>query len=79
MPKTDLSCVLYNNELLIPIKNDNLFEVDWLTDSMNSKIRVQKMLDDFTHVLELLDIFLKPRRCNRTGETKVAEFRYLRH
>ena len=78
MPKTDLSCVLYNNELLIPIKNDNLFEVDWLTDSMNSKIRVQKMLDEFTHVLELLDIFLKPRRCSRTGETKVAEFRYQR-
>ena len=79
MPQRDLSCVLYNNELLIPIKNNNLFEVDWLADSMDSKIRVQKMLDDFTHVLELLDIFLKPRRCNRTGETKVAEFRYSHH
>jgi len=79
MPETDISCVLYNNELLIPITNKNLFEVDWLRDSMTSKIRVQKMLDEFTHVLELLDIFLKPRKCLQTGEVKVADFRYLRN
>jgi len=79
MPGTELSCVLYNNELHIPMTNDNLFELDWLVDSMESKIRVQKMLDEFSYVLELLDVFLKPRRCNRTGVTQVPEFRYLRH
>lgn len=79
MPNTELSCVLYNNELHIPMTNDNLFEVDWLIDSMDSKIRVQKMLNEFSYVLELLDVFLKPRRCNRTGVTQVPEFRYLRH
>jgi len=79
MPGTDLSCVLYNNELHIPMTNENLFEVDWLVDSMDSKIRVQKMLDEFSYVLELLDVFLKPRKCNETGETQVPEFRYFRH
>jgi len=78
MPGTELSCVVYNNELHIPMTNDNLFEVDWLFDSMESKIRVQKMLDEFSYVLELLDVFLKPRRCKQTGVTQVPEFRYLR-
>ena len=79
MPGTDLSCVLFNNELHIPMTNKNLFEVDWLVDSMESNIRVQKMLDEFSYVLELLDVFLKPRRCDQTGVMQVPEFRYLRH
>lgn len=78
MPATDLSCVLFDNELHIPMTNKNMFEVDWLVDSMDSKIRVQKMLDEFSYVLELLDVFLKPRRCAQTGVTQVPEFRYIR-
>ena len=78
-PGKDLSCVLFDNELHIPMTNKNLFEVDWLVNSMESKIRVQKMLDEFSYVLELLDVFLKPRRCDQTGVMQVPEFRYLRH
>jgi len=77
LPAMNLACVMYNNELHIPITAENMFEVDWLFNKMESKIRVQKMLDEFSNVLDLLDIFLKPRTCRETGMTKVPEFRYL--
>jgi len=75
MPNRYVSCVLYGNELHIPISSNNLFEIDWLFEAMDTPHRVQKILDDFSYVLELLDIFLKPRTCSATGISKVPEFR----
>jgi len=58
-PDMDISCAMFGNRLHIPIAADNMFEVDWMFDTMKSKVRVQNLIDDFSYVLGLLDIILK--------------------
>lgn len=75
MPDMDISCAMFGNQLHIPIAAENMFEVDWMFQTVKSNDRVQKLVDDFSYVLSLLDIILKRRHCIDTGRKKYPAYR----
>lgn len=73
--QVNLACLLDHDALHIPIKSNDKFEIDWLFESMNDPSRVQKMVSEFSTILNLLEIVLKRRTCSHTGQCGYPNFR----
>jgi len=74
--RLNLSCLIYDNWLHIPVTSKDRFELDWLMVSFEHPQRVQKIIDEFEDVLHLLDIILRRRYCPRTNVTARPKFTY---
>lgn len=76
-PDASLSCALARDTLHIPVTSLDKFEVDWMFKVMDDPERVQKMLNEFSEILTMLDIVLKRRACHKTGAMDYPEFRKI--
>jgi len=70
----DISCLIHENWLHIPLTSQNRFEVDWLLNSFEHPERVQKIIHEFEDIMHLLDIVLRRRYCPRTKITAPPKF-----
>lgn len=75
LPMENISCLVDKHYLHIPFKAKDRFEMDYMLDNMGSTHRVQKMLDEFSEILVLLDIVLKRRACSESGVLDYPQFR----
>jgi len=77
LPDLDVSCLFDHHYLHIPLEAKDRFEMDLMFDEMRSTSRVQKMLDEFSEILTLLDIILRRRSCPEAGTFDYPHFRTL--
>lgn len=75
MSHMSVSCLVDKYFLHIPLKSKDRFEMDLMFESMEDSRRVQKILNEFSEVLKMLDIVLKRRACKDTGEMSYSNFR----
>ena len=72
-PNTNMACLLSGNQLHVTMKAQNRFEIGSMFQALDSPTHVQKMLDEFSEILKLLDILLARRRCLKTGEVDASK------
>jgi len=77
LPDINVSCLIDRHYLHIPLQSNDRFEMDLMLDNMGSSHRVQKLLNEFSEILTLLDIVLKRRACPKTGALDYPQFRTI--
>jgi len=75
LPSVNVSCLVDKHYLHIPLEAQDRFEVDMMFEPMGSSVRAQKMVDEFSEVLVLLDIVLKRRACLASNQLDYPAFR----
>lgn len=77
LPNINVSCFIDRHHLHLPLQERDRFEMDYMFDAMGTTHRVQKLLNEFSEVLTLLDIVLRRRACPKTGSLDYPKFRKI--